>query len=132
MLTIEYRDTIEYDTILFNDTSYNDTNRIDSIVRKGKRKNYNILVKDTIREDTVKEKDTLGAFYDTVRVLTIEYRDTIEYDTILLNDTSYNDTDVNRIDSIVRKGKRTTYNVLVKDTIREDYNKRKGYFKFPL
>ena len=129
-LRIEYRDTIEYDTILFNDTFYNDTNRIDSIVRKGKRKNYNILVKDTIREDTVKEKDTLEVFYDTVRVLTIEYRDTIEYDTILLNDTSYNDTDVNRIDSIVRKGKRTTYNVLVKDTIREDTIKEKDTLSF--
>ena len=126
MLTIEYRDTIEYDTILFNDTSYNDTNRIDSIVRNGKRTNYNVLVKDTIREDTIKEKDTLSFLYDTVRlskILRIEYKNIIEYDTILFTDTSYRS--INSIHHIEEKRKIKNYNVLLTDTIKEDTSKGK-------
>ena len=128
VLTIEYQYTREYDTdlILFTDTSYNSSNNIDSIVKKSKKTMYNILVKDTIREDTLQKKDTIGFFfYDIIRlsrVLRIEYREIIEYDRVLIlfNDTFYNEIEPNRIDSIVEKTKRKNYNILVKDTIRED------------
>ena len=64
-LTIKYKDTIWYDTVFFTDIS--SFNGLNWIGENREIKNYNVLLIDTIKEDTIKVKDTLGFFYDTVR-----------------------------------------------------------------
>ena len=71
----------------------------DSILFKYRYTSFSV-----IDEDTINSIHTLNS----IDYLTIEYRDTVEYDTdlIFFMDTSYDDTKANRIDSIVEKTKK--------------------------